>query len=100
MRSVLLLIAWGATSHASETCTSGTCDDADGSSLLKSMHDVASSFTKGSAITMTPAEVNAALGTAETALQAMLPMFEEQHDLAHREIQHSFGALQACHNEH
>jgi len=120
MRSVLLLIAWGATSHASETCTSGKCNDADVNSLLqarslirqhraqvtdanallKSMHDVASSFTKGSAVTMTPAEVTAALGTAETALQAMLPMFEEQHDLAHREIQHSFGALQACHNEH
>jgi len=99
---------------------SSTCDDADASSLLqarkllrvqrtqtedanyllRSMRDVANSFTEGSAVTMTPADVNAAIGTANTALQTMFPLFQEQHALAQREIGHAMAAVQACHDEH
>jgi len=49
---------------------------------------------------MTPADVNAAIGTASTALQTMLPLFEQQHVLAQQEIGHALAAVQACHDEH
>jgi len=113
MRSMpLLLSVCGAVS-----CTS-TCKDEDASSLLqarasvhrakttdaktvlKSVQDVANSLRRGSQATMDPDQVNAALGTANTALQAMLPMFAEQNDIAQREIEHGVAAVQACHTEH
>jgi len=109
---LLLLSVCGAVS-----CTS-TCKDEDASSLLqarasvhrakttdaktvlKSVQDVANSLRRGSQATMDPDQVNAALGTANTALQAMLPMFAEQNDIAQREIEHGVAAVQACHTEH
>jgi len=126
MRSVLFVLsASGAVSHASTTCTSSTCastdkEEADANSLLQaqslvrkqrakmtdanelleSMQGVANSFTKGAVDTMTPDQVNDAIGTANAALQSMLPLLEQQHNLAEQEIQHALGAVQACHSEH
>jgi len=120
MRSVLLVSSvCCAFSHASSTCNSNTELDQDGNSLLQakssvrkhvqrqdaktlllSMQDVANSFTKDSVASMTPAEVNAAIGTANTALHTMLPMIEQQHALAQQEIENALAAVQGCHDEH
>jgi len=119
MRSVFAALSvYGAFSHAPNALS--TCNDADTSSLLQakslvrihrtdmtkadslldSMRNVARSFAEGSDVTMTPVDVNAAIGTANTALQTMLPMLTEQNDLAQREIGHAFAAIHACHTQH
>jgi len=72
----------------------------DANELLKSMQDIADSFTKGSDASKTPDEVNSALGVASATLQTMLPLFEVQHQLAQREIEHAFAGVEACHNQH
>ena len=93
MRSTSVVLALGVVFTASGAAS--TCDDADGNSLLqvrkvirvheqtmkahdllRSMRAVANSFTAETAVTMTPDDVNAAIGTANTALQTMLPTFE------------------------
>lgn len=70
------------------------------SKLLESLRDVANSFTKDGVVTMTPEEVNAAVGTANDVLQTMFPTFAAQHELAERELAHAIGAIQACHDMH
>lgn len=118
MKSVFLVLsACGALSNVSAAF--GTCDDADGNSLLqasktvhvhnkaidaatvlKSMQDVANSLRKDSDMTKTPDEVDAALETANTALQSMFPLLAEQHANAQREINDAVAAVQACHNQY
>jgi len=68
--------------------------------FLQSVRAVANSFTTDSAVTMTPEDVNAAIGTANTALQTMLPMFEQQHNIAQQEIRDAVSAVYACHHRH
>jgi len=57
-------------------------------------------MTKDSVSTMTPDDVNEALGTASTALQTMFPAFAAEHDLAQQELRHALGAFQACDHMH
>jgi len=118
MRSTNFVLALGGVFTAFSAAS--TCDDeADGNSLLQarkvirvheqamtahdflqSMRVVANSFTTDSAVTMTPEDVNEAIGTANTALQTMLPMFEQQHNIAQQEIRHALSAVDACHHRH
>ena len=72
----------------------------DADQLLETMQHVASSLAKDSDSTMTPDEVNEAIGTANQALNTMLPTFAQQHSLAQQELQHALAAIQGCHNDH
>jgi len=116
MRSVLILLsACGAIA-----CDSGTCDiDPDGNSLmqakslvrlrtnvksaqelLQSVRNVADSLAEGSDVSMTPEDVNAAIGTVNSALQTMMPSFAEQHAIAQQEITDALTAVEGCHHQH
>jgi len=68
--------------------------------LLKSLQEAALSFTKDATATMTPAEVNEAIGTANEVLETMFPTFTAQHEGAQREIEHAIGVVQGCHDMH
>lgn len=125
MRSIFLVLsACGAVSQDSSDAM--TCNDADSNSLLQArslvrdqrtqkakvqadadnllttLRKAARSFTDDAAAdaTMTPEEVNEALGTANTILQTMFPTFAAQHELAQQELEHAVGAIEACHSMH
>jgi hypothetical protein len=68
--------------------------------LLQSLQHVAKSFTEGSGVSMSPDQVNAALGTATSALETMFPAIAEQHRLAQQQIDDAERAVEACHDSH
>lgn len=113
MRAALMLVG----GRGAVACTSDLCGNADASSLLQarsvvrhattdanadallqSLRQTANSFKKGAVVTMTPEEVNIAIGTASGALSTMLPVFTQLTDLAQDEINIQVGEIAACHN--
>jgi len=117
MRSaVVLLSVCGAVGSTSATCENDVDSQAllqskrvvrhqgnresTANDLLNSMQKVASSLTKDQSVTMTPEEVNAAVGQASTALSTMFPVLAQQHELAQHEIASAVESIEGCHQQH
>jgi len=72
----------------------------DANGLLQSLRSVATSLKKGSDVSMSPDEVNAAIGTASSTLDTMFPIMADEHRLAQQSIDDAVRAVEACHDDH